>query len=517
MSATPRPSPSNIEPSLLFLFVAVLIGGYIRLAPVIRSPLPLNDGGMFYTMARDLMANGYHLPAFASYNRLDIPYAYPPLAFYLAGILADLTGWDLLDIIRILPAVFTVLAIPAFYLLAREFCRDDLELILATFLFTMIPSSFDWLIMGGGLTRSPAFFLVLLTLFAIHRLYVCPDKRYIFWTGLLAAASILTHPETAPHLLASALVFFLFFGRNGQGVRRSLAVALLTLLLTAPWWATVLGRHGWAPFLTAARSGWYTVEAAFPLLRFDLTHEYDLQTIGALGLIGFFWSLAERKRWLPIWLLALFVAEPRSAALYTSPAVALLASHSLTRLLQIFDRLRHATQESFPPFSSMISRAAFALLLGQWIYSAAATTSLLVQTAALTPADQRAFEWVMANTSPGSRFLVLTGKAPLSDPTAEWFPALTSRQSLATLQGQEWNESGNFDEFAEAAVSLQACLEQTPDCIEMWLAENHAEADYLFVRTSTASPLCPLIEMLEESERYTIVYQNETISILRSR
>jgi hypothetical protein len=509
--------PSKIKPSLIFLAIAILIGGYIRLSQVLRAPLPLNDGGMFYTMTRDLMENGYRLPETASYNGLDIPYAYPPLAFYLAGGLADLTGWDLLDLFRILPAVFTVLAIPAFYLLARELCQDELQLILATLMFALMPASFDWLIMGGGMTRSPAFLLTLLTLQAIYRLYMRKEARYIFWTALLAALSILTHPETALHTIASAIVFFLFFGKNRAGLLKSLAVAGLTILLTAPWWRLVLARHGWGPFLSASQSGWYTAGAAFQLLRFDLTHEYDLQTIGVLGLIGFFWSLAEKKRFAPFWLLALFVSEPRSASLYTTPVVAILASHTLGRTLQLFDRLRHPAQETLQPFSSGIARLAFALLLGQWTYSALGTTLLLSRTVALTPADRQAFAWVAANTPSDSRFLILTGYPPLSDPVAEWFPALSGRRSLATLQGQEWNENGNFTEFMEASIALQTCFHRTPDCLADWLVENKASADYLLIRTPVMPEQNPLIHMLETGENYTLVYQTETVTILRAK
>jgi hypothetical protein len=96
---------NDMDPSILFLAVAILIGGTLRLYGVLRSSFPINDGGLFYTMIRDLMANGYHLPVTTSYNHLDLPFAYPPLFLYLTGFLADLTHWGLLNIIRILPAV----------------------------------------------------------------------------------------------------------------------------------------------------------------------------------------------------------------------------------------------------------------------------------------------------------------------------------------------------------------------------------------------------------------------------
>jgi hypothetical protein len=68
---------NDIDPSLLFLAISILIGGYIRISGVLQSDFPLNDGGLFYTMIKDLMANGYRLPVTTSYNHLNLPFAYP--------------------------------------------------------------------------------------------------------------------------------------------------------------------------------------------------------------------------------------------------------------------------------------------------------------------------------------------------------------------------------------------------------------------------------------------------------
>jgi hypothetical protein len=76
---------------------ALLIGGAIAIGFVVRamfvfsSSFPLNDGGMFYAMVRDLQGNGYAIPSFTSYNLGNVPFTYPPLGFYLAAVLDDAT------------------------------------------------------------------------------------------------------------------------------------------------------------------------------------------------------------------------------------------------------------------------------------------------------------------------------------------------------------------------------------------------------------------------------------------
>lgn len=87
--------------------VAVLFGVAVRLGYLMRTDFPINDGGLFYTMIRDLQANGYRLPVYTSYNQANIPYAYPPLGFYLAGGINSLFGTNLFTLLRILPFLFT--------------------------------------------------------------------------------------------------------------------------------------------------------------------------------------------------------------------------------------------------------------------------------------------------------------------------------------------------------------------------------------------------------------------------
>jgi len=63
----------------VFLLISVLFGAWMRFMPTLLTGTPINDGGMFYVMILDLRAHRFLLPAFTSYNHLNIPFAYPPL------------------------------------------------------------------------------------------------------------------------------------------------------------------------------------------------------------------------------------------------------------------------------------------------------------------------------------------------------------------------------------------------------------------------------------------------------
>lgn len=514
---------SKLKPSVVFLLLALLLGGFVRLWPVLNAAFPINDGGLFYMMTRDLMANGYRLPLTVSYNGLDLPFAYPPLPFYLAAALADLAGWDLLDLFRLLPALFSLLAVPAFYLLARDLLEDDDQVSLAVLAFALVPPSFDWLIMGGGLTRAPAFLFSLLTLHCAYWLYADKRQWNILWTAVFAALTILCHPEAGLHAAAGALALFLFFGRNRAGLGKSLAVAGLVLALTAPWWGAVLVRHGATPFLAAARTSGHGLDSVFLLFKFDLTGEHGLQTIGALALIGLFWQLARRQAFLPAWVLLTFFVEPRSAPLSLAPCMALLAALALGRIFQAFPGKQGAGQAPGELFHRRGVKPALGVLLAQWLFSAMALV-LLEGGLTVSAADRQAFDWIRANTPAESRFLVLTGNEPMTDPVSEWFPALAERRSLATVQGYEWIAATDFGDVMQKAQEAQGCFFRGPACVDAWPDDNRVRPDYLYLGRQPAPSSGeagafeqPLENLLLATGEYALVYQAPGIAILRSK
>ncbi len=403
--------------------------------------------------------------------------------------------------------------------------KSRVQAVFAVFIFAFIPASFDWLVMGGGLTRSPAFFFALLSLYFIYRLYTQNRLQDIFWTALFSSLTVLSHPETALHTAASAGLFFLFFGRNKRGVWRSLLVAGLVILVTSPWWGSVLIHSGFTPFFAAGKTGVYTVAGVIQVLQSSLTHEPGLQTIAVLALIGFFWHIAKREYFVPAWALVIFISEPRSVPLYLSPIVAILASTALMAILGMLNQITLRSQNEAPdphPLTGGVSKVLFLLLACLWIFSSMATTFALDKTA-LTSSDAAAFDWIELNTDSGSSFLVLTGESPLNDPVSEWFPALTTRHSVATVQGVEWDGKNSFPAVLAVSLTVQKCMGQTYQCIETWAAANQFDFDYLYIHNPVSLPASQLgsssgsaLGDLSLAQGVTqLVYQNQDVSIFK--
>ena len=109
----------RLDAAVIFVILfSTTIGAYLRISQLVDLPLPLNDGGLFYAMTKDLQENHFRIPAVTSFNGANIPYAYPPLAFYLYGFISMATNGSLMDLFRLLPAIIASLSIPAFYWLA---------------------------------------------------------------------------------------------------------------------------------------------------------------------------------------------------------------------------------------------------------------------------------------------------------------------------------------------------------------------------------------------------------------
>jgi hypothetical protein len=289
----------------LILFLAILLGTFLRFNPTLLAGFAVNDGGMFAVMVDDLRADRYLIPAFTSYNHSNIPFAYPPLGFYFGALAADIFGLHSFDVVRWIPALFASLSIPAFYFLSLRLIKDKYLASLSTLFFALVPRAFFWLIMGGGLTRAPGQFFMLLALVSIVRLYEENRPRDVLLAGLFAGLAVLSHPEAAVHTALSAVLIWLMISRTREAFVRSVMVGIIVFLVTSPWWVTVIRDHGIAPLISAAQTGENSL-AVFHLVFFTFTQEPFMTVIAVLGVIGIIDRLVRREYLLPVWVLLPF-------------------------------------------------------------------------------------------------------------------------------------------------------------------------------------------------------------------
>lgn len=515
------------------LALAAVVGIYLRFRLVAPADFPVNDGGLFYLMTQELRASHYALPAFTSYNGAGIPFAYPPFGFYLAGFIADVTGWSVLSIVRILPAIISTLAIPAFYLFAKSVLGSRLEGAVATFAFAVLPRTFEWFVMGGGLTRAPGFLFAILTFHQAYHLYTRPRRSLVLTTAVCGALAVLSHGENAWFTIYSAVLLFLVFGRNRRALVHSILVAVGVVVLTAPWWGTVLRLHGTSAFLAGGAGGGYDNFSWFPVKTFLISDEPYLPVLSAIGLLGVFVCIAERRWFLPVWLLAILLLNPRNPVTPAAVPLAMLVAIAMVRLIapRILELSRaawgtelvepaesgstgwRARARGFLPIASLLLTVG---ALGGYVALGARAFLKWSDIEVLSREERDAMQWVSLNTPADSRFLAVGFARPWFglDATSEWFPVLAKRANVATVQGYEWLPGRQFlIRQKRYAVLKQRCPTQSVSCLERWARLTNEPFTHIFLR---AEDCCPLLHAsLRASHDYVRIYQGAGAEVFR--
>ena len=526
----------------LAVMLAIVLGVFVRAEYVFSADFPLNDGGLFYQMARDIQQAHFALPVVATYNQANIPFAYPPLGFYLGAVLDRVTPISLIEWFRFIPLVTTSLTLGAFFVLARDVVRTRLVVAIAVFAFALVPRSFIWLLMGGGVARSLGLLLAILALHQVHRMYTTGRWWYAGTSMVCAALTVLSHLQTGSFLAFSALLFFVVYGLHRRGVLTSIVVAVGVLALAAPWWALVLSRHGVAPFLAANATGGsifsdaelrsYLIDSALSL---GTTSEPLFPLISTLAFLGMLASVTTRRFLFPAWWLAIILLDARAFPTFSTVPVALLAGIGLTDVLMpvVMRPLRGGawgTEDASADEEHLFEGVPTARLLRSWApvllgaFLWYGTTGALMRAGetmiltALTPDTRVAMEWARAQTKPESRFLVVSGEAWAVDKTSEWLPVLADRVSVATVQGYEWVSGGVFATRVQQHEAVQGCAYAESACIHEWSKTDAIAFDYLFIPKLPDGSCCAyLSRSLRADPRFRPVYEGPGALIMELR
>jgi hypothetical protein len=135
--------------------------------------------------------------------------------------------------------------------------------------------------------------------------------------------------------------------------------------------------------------------------------------------------------------------------------------------------------------------------------------------------------WARENTPADSRFLVLTGTTSVScDSVLEWFPALTGRQSIHTVQGTEWTQGANFNAYVRSTYAVQECLTSSDtSCLDV--AVSQSQYDYVYVSRVLRADNCQaldfqrtfpyFLEHLRINDGLEVVYETDDVMIYKKR
>jgi hypothetical protein len=488
----------------------------VRALLVYREPFPLNDGGLFYAMARDLQDTHFVLPSHTSYNDGEIPFAYSPLSIYLAALGDTLTPASLEDMFRMLPLLGGVFAVWAFWRLGVAILPSRNAALVATLLFALVPRSFIWLIMGGGLPRGLALGVALLAIREGLLLAREPfSRRRLFSLAVLSALLALTHLETAVFV---ALTFALLIAFRPRSFPRFVAAGLGALALSGPWLGALIARHGFAPFFAssdysgnALNAELFDMERILFLVRNPVfTDEQFFPLIGALGVVGAFYALARREWLLPAWWTLILVVGLRAGPTYAAVPIAMLGGSAIVHGFAA--TLAASGRDAAEPGGRWAMAIAGGLALVFLVQGALEHSRYDARFLRSMPeGDLAALEWIQAEVPAGERFAVMPVESWYADYASEWFPALTGHTSVGTPQGYEWVE-GSFEARLAIHDSLRMCMGDGADCVASVM--RRAGASYLFV----PSACCDVLgNTVARSSAFEVVYFHDRALVARLR
>jgi hypothetical protein len=457
-----------------FLFLLVLfflLGSALRLYFFAGGNFPIHDGGFFYVLVKDLITNKFHLPEYSTFNNANIPFIYPPLGIYIIGMIETITKVDRLYLFRFIPMIITILTILSFYFLALQINRNKWEALASTTAFSVLPMSFTWLILGGGVTRAfGAFFGTIAITFAINFIKSGEWKIGIL-ASIFCGLSVLSHPEWAWFLFYSLGLFCIINLKNNPRVNllRSFLLFLGTSVIILPWIVTILRLHGRSAFLPLLDNGFSRLNDVINFIFLNWSRELSFPVFTLLATVGIVNSIIRKEWFIVLWLPLIFFLQGRAADQKAIIPLSLLAGVGAKKIFELliarFPKKYHV-------------RILTLTISGIYIYSL--ICSILFFTNSFTPISNKflkGIDWIKQESPARSKFLVMTGTEWTQDKYSEWINALSGRESISDVQGYEWLP--DFNKRISRYNQLQ--YEYSNGMIDLvsWIAQNNIHIDYI--------------------------------------
>jgi len=440
----------------------------------------------------------------------------------------------LLDILRLLPSIISILTVPVVAGLALALTDSRRLASVAAVLFSVMPRSMQWLVMGGGLTRSFGFFFALIALQCYVLLLWQRRPRFLINCIIFCSLTILSHLEMAWFLAYSCLLLTLTTRRTDGWPVIVAWVMAGTLVLISPWLLTVISRYGLAPFSAAARDGEPIAAGLFTITLGYITAEPLVPIIGFLALAGCLDGLHKKQLLLPLWLSLMFILDPRGALTTATVPLSILAAGGIQIVLLLFQRGSSTRENRTPEQSGDLGAlqwgnvGAKCTVIALLIYVAGSTllgSAPILQS--LPEGEREAMQWIKANIPVEARFLTIPVDPWERDMSSEWFPALSERRSVSTVQGSEWLPDQDFERRIEQHERLLQCTQGGSPCIDRWLADAGEQAEYVYVPKRSRQNLCtestlvlstrPLAQELVDSASFETVYDSQSALVVRHR
>ena len=442
LQSTPEQKPTQA----VVKDIAIALGVALALRiPYFRGRLfPLNDGGMFAQIIDNIRAAHFALPTHTTYNFLDIPLSYPPLAFYLGALCTLLTGQNTVSVLTWLPLVLNLITVAVVYFIAKEIYPSGFYACLAACCYASMGRSAEWLIMGGGLTRGLGMLCASVAILLFMRAHRRDSVALSVWSGACVGLATLSHLEGGIFAALSLIVLSLLLPKRWQNLRFTMLAGIVSIAVTIPWLIWLYRHLGFGPLMNAAITG----GAYYAPLRW-----VPLSFLAA----SIIFAVVARFPYV-CWLTVIPWFMRRSGATYSAAVAGLCMVWFVNAILVILARRRTFFARSKSVLLVVIAIAFSLQFNGIPQVRSNRLADLKTNTRAqVSTAELEAMRAAVQLTPANAKFFVFDQRTSewYADMVAEWFPYLTQRHCVNTAQGREWLPNHAFF----AAVDLSAALE----------------------------------------------------------
>lgn len=510
--------PTLVDERLILLTLPVVAASAVYVAYLLTHPYPAYGAGLFLETAERIAANGYWPPArIPGYTAGGIPFAYPPLAFYVLAVLIDGAGVDPIAVARMLPGLLVLMYLVPFYGLASELTASPRRASLATLILATAPPVLQWHLSAGGVVRAMAFLFALSSLYAGLWVFRTHAPRWVALAAVTFALVVLTHPTYAVYVVMSYLLLYVGVDRSLRGLASGAVVGFGGLVLVAPWLLHVAAVHGIDIFLTA--SGTHGGLGSGPR---ELWHQLISPFLGGavqwpfylVVYLGGLYALWKRRWLLPAWLLVTAFMVEQNRFLFV-PGSILAATFVFDAVVPaVRDRTSAPSARRVVP-TILVGAVALAAVTAGTLYGAGAVPGIRGDGAAqpqfMEAADHEAMEWAAENTPPDATFVVL-GDA------AEWFPYVSDRTILIGPWGVEWKDTNDYYDQYGRLEAVSVC--RNADCLSRSIDTADGRPDYVYVpkgrytvydQPFVQGPTMPA--SLADSDDFRVAFENEGVVI----
>ena len=430
---------SHQDKAWCFPVLLALLAFAITLINALRSAYPIGYAGLYTLMFEGIAENGLRLPATLPYYNLQpIPFAYPPLPFYVAAIITQVFGISSLAYLRFIPIPLAVGCGLAFYFLLVEIVKDPRIAALGGVLFLSMPEIAHYDFSAAGMVRGLALlFLLLFWLFFWRTFYTAETRRRESWlAGLFLALTGLSHLSYLLFAGFGVVLMAVFSDRAWkQKAVHLLRVGLVALVLLSPWLVHILSRWGF-DILIAPLASHDNLQLSQGLLYVLRIANLNPPWIMALFLVAFLHALTH-QRWLWVsWFLLTLVGFGESDRFLLLLLIVMAAEFLVFWLEKIPAETDLKPQQRWIPLG-VIALAVIGLAIPNYI------TLFRQQQASLTDEFIEMGTWLKENTPQDAEVLYIESDPALS----EWLPYFSHRVPETGHWGTEW--LGSYAEESE--------------------------------------------------------------------